>query len=180
MRISWHIFRQPTITEAHVAHAPASHTSGSEIARVLEWVIPFKQMFVGVVCENWSLGSLIARFLLAHIPTSRLVYLSQTAPPLEDVPSEKRPSFQAVVCSTKEPPLRPGSLETLILLDLGGNLPADPAKALEIASERLIIAVDHKQYLAHVSSFVSRAEQEGVGYVGRNWVLLLLKKRQAA
>lgn len=180
MQINWHVFRPPTITESHVAHAPTSHTSISEITHVLEWIISFKEMTVGLICEDQALGLHLVRFLAAHLYNSKLIYLSGTDTLanalLEDLTYEKRSKVDILCCSLSDPPLKVGCAQTLIVVGLHSDIPVDFAKALKISSEQFIVVVDHKQYLRRVSPLINSLDYRGVGYVGRDWILISLNK----
>jgi len=179
VQINWHVFRPLTITESHVSHAPTSHDSASEIAHVLEWVIPLEEMVVGVVCEDYTECFDTANFISAYLYTSKIVCMTKQTDEntqTEDFLNQKRDRIEVVVCDTSQPPIKTGGVQTLIVLALSETVPINPLYALSFTSKRLVLVASHTNYLRSISDEIRKIDGSGVGYIGHRWVLLSISK----
>ncbi|PSN91441.1 hypothetical protein B9Q08_02950 [Candidatus Marsarchaeota G2 archaeon ECH_B_SAG-M15] len=180
MQINWRVFRPLNITERHVSHAPTSGKPVSDVVHVLEWVIPFSEQLVGLVCEKKATALEVIRFIASYLYTSRIIYLSEhwdASSLIEDLTPERRKRVDAVLCKLDNPPIRHRTLSTLILIALGDKLSMSLYDALNISPSGLILVVDPRQYISTFSIQLRSLEGYAVGYVDTKWVLVSLNKR---
>jgi len=180
VQINWRVFRPLNITERHVSHAPTNNKSVSDVVHVLEWVIPFSEQLVGLVCEKRDTALEVLRFIASYLYTSRIIYLSEhwdAFSLIEDLTAERRERVDAVLCKLDNPPIKHQALSTLVLIALGDKLSMSLHDALNISSSGLILVVDPLQYISALSTQLRALEGYAVGYVDTKWVLVSLNRR---
>jgi hypothetical protein len=134
-------------------------------------------MVVGLICVDPSITAVIARFLESYLHTSNIVVLINPCDfdRLSDgLPIGDRIA-QIVFSDSENPPIKSGGLDVLVIVGLSNRVSLDLHSALELVSRRLVLVTHPLQYANTLSTQLD-PHRYGVGYVDREWLLVLVEK----